>query len=229
MQILSHSSVGLEALAQLLKTTSGGGLKTYVHNLENADFVKILHPVPLFGTKTKTQRIVLWDEWLRFYFVFMRSRMSLIQQNTEMGMFRALNSSQLSSYFGLQFERFCLKNFSTILKCMKYSWHELQCYGPYFRQPPRGKARNCIGQNEQGVQIDILAERDRNTLMLFECKWTEKPIGKEVIHEVEKKIAALQAPKTVSIEKILISAAGASKEVEQADYFHHVIGLEAFG
>lgn len=36
----------------------------------------------------------------------------------------------------------------------------------------------------------------------------------------------LEIPSQVTIEKVLISASGVTHELEQRDYFHHILGLE---
>jgi hypothetical protein len=50
----------------------------------------------------------------------------------------------------------------------------------------------------------------------------------QVIDDVEKKITLLGAGDRHTVEKVLIAPGGVTKDVAQADYFHRILGLEAF-
>jgi hypothetical protein len=84
-----------------------------------------------------------------------------------------------------------------------------------------------IGTSKQGTQIDLILKR-KNILTIVECKFTENPVDTKVIKEVERKIEFLQIPTKYTIEKVLISASGATEAVHKEDYFNQILGLDIF-
>lgn len=146
-----------------------------------------------------------------------------IAQNKKDGLFESIASKSFDAYCGLAFERLCLKNMSSLLNGLGISWSQVRRYGPYFRQPPRTKS---TGQR-QGLQIDILIERIGHVFTLIECKFSPHPVGLSVVREVESKIRLLHAPKSHSMEKVLIAPGGITSDLENSGYFHKVLGVEA--
>lgn len=74
-----------------------------------------------------------------------------------------------------------MKNMPLILEYLNIPADEVSNYGPFFRQSTRGEHAS------EGLQIDILITRKRQLLTLIECKYSDLPIGKGIIGEVEKK------------------------------------------
>ncbi len=214
----SHSR---QSLARALGIEPGGGLSSYIHNLEQADFVETFGSLPIGGSRSRTKRIVLWDEWLRFFFTYIEPNKSAIKLNTKRGLFRRLAAESFDTYCGLAFERFCIKNLPMLLDALGIGLEEVVRYGPFFRQPQRS------GKNRaSGMQVDLLIELTGDVLLLVECKFTKRAVGKPVISEVERKIELLNAPKRYTVERVLVSAAGATRELEKARYFHRICELD---
>ncbi|MGK5090215.1 ATP-binding protein [Bdellovibrionota bacterium FG-2] len=219
---LSTQPISKEGIAQKLRMKPGGGLGTYLQNLEDAGFIKKEVPLNLIGKmKSKTIRYSVWDEWLRFYFQFMHPQIALIQQNTRSGLAEGVLGARLDPFFGIAFERLCQKNLTHLLERLEIPIHRVQGVGPYFRQPSRKKGAN------PGVQIDLLIKKKGNTLVLVECKFTREPVGMAIVPEIERKIRVLNAPKGMSVERVLVSASGVTHELEDEGYFHRTLGLEA--
>lgn len=221
VEALAQGSLSREALAKKLGKIPGGGLGSYVQALEQADFVKQMSPLALDGEREKTRRIVLWDEWLRFYFTYIKPHRSAIELNTGAGLFDRLTGRSLDSYLGLCFERFCLKNIPSLLESLGVSISEVIGVGPYFRQPGRGAIKS------PGAQVDILIHRQGHILTVVECKFQTNPLGMSVIRDVENKIKVIQPKRHVTIEKVLVSAGPLSRDLEKSGFFHTVLGLEA--
>lgn len=218
--LLARGGRSREQLAAGLGKVPGGGLGRYLENLERADFVKTFAPLAIdHGTGSKTRRHVLWDEWLRFYFTYMRPNLAAIRANTARGLFDSLTASSLESYFGLAFERLCMKNIEALLTGLGIAPHETLGYGPFFRQ----RARKSTAE---GVQIDILIRRRGDVLTLVECKFTSSAVDTSVIREVERKVALLAAPRRFTVERVLISANGVTPALQQRGYFHRTLGLD---
>ena len=221
VKCLAERSCAKEELAQRLGITSGGGLSGYIKHLEQADFVKVFTPKSVLGKGDKTRKLVLWDEWLRFYFTYIASNRKVIELNTGPGLFEQLAGSSLDAYFGFCFERLCLKNLPRIFSRMKMDISSIMGFGPFFRQ----RRRN--GKGDAGLQIDILVQRKGQTLTLIECKFSSQPIGKSIIEEVQRKIELLRAPRAFTVERVLICGGEVTVPLQNSDYFHHILGLDA--
>ena len=219
---ISQKSMSKEALGRQLNIPSGGGLSSYIYNLEQADFIKVFKSNAPFGaSREKTRKIVLWDEWLQFYFHYIAPNKRIIALNTEPGLFEKVSGQSLNSFFGLVFEKFCMKNLSNIFKHMGVDIHQVVDYGPFFRQKNRTKSL------DEGLQIDILVRKKGQMLTLIECKFQSNPIGTSVISDVQRKIQLLKAPKSYSIERILVTAGEVTSNLNKNDYFHHILGIES--
>lgn len=224
---LSEKKSTKEEIADHLKKSSGGSLTTYLSNLENSDFIRKKASISISNSnlKTKTAKYEIWDEWLFFYFRYMEKNLKKIQMNTTESVFHRLMSGSFDIYLGLAFERFCQKNIEKICTAMGISLWDLDTFGPYFQQAKRTKEK--IHSSPKGTQIDLILKR-KNILTIVECKFTENPVDTKVIKEVERKIEFLQIPTKYTIEKVLISASGATEAVHKEDYFNQILGLDIF-
>lgn len=221
--LLASGARSKEHVASSLGQVGGGGLGTYLEHLEQADFVRAFSPLAIDHARgAKTKRHVLWDEWLRFYFTYMRPNLASIRAHRGRGLFNSLTAASIESYFGLAFERLCMRNLDGILAALNVAHHELMGWGPFFRQPPRGARKRAP---EEGLQIDLLLRRRGDVLTLIECKFHSDPVGMGVIAEVERKIRLLRAPRRFTIERVLIAANGVTPQVEQRRFFHRILDL----
>ncbi len=220
-EALAKRSDSKTGLAERLNMEPGGGLSGYIQALEQADFVKVLTPLSVVGGGAKTTRIVLWDEWLRFYFSYIKPNRHIIEMNTQPGLFQQLAGKTIDIYFGLAFERFCMKNLSSIFSAAGIPLNEILGYGPFFRQPSRKDPQ------DSGLQIDILVHRQGHILTLMECKFQTSPIGLSVAREVDKKLTFLKPKKIYTIEKMLLCAGPITKDLQQSGYFHKILDLDA--
>ena len=221
VKYLAHRSCSKEELSQNLGISSGGGLTDYIKTLERADFIKTFTPKTLFGKGEKTKKIVLWDEWLRFYFIYIEPNLNIINLNTATGLFEKITENSLNTYFGLCFERFCMKNISLILEVQGLALSDVLGYGSYFRQ------RSRINPDNHGLQIDILIHRKGQILTLVECKFSSNPITTSVIKEVQQKLTLLKAPKNYSIERVLICNGEITPSLQKSEFFHKIFNLDA--
>ncbi len=218
---LAERSCAKEELAERLGMASGGGLTGYINNLEQADFVNVFTPKSVLGKGDKTRKLVLWDEWLRFYFTYIGPNRKVIELNTHPGLFEQLAGSSLDTYFGLCFERLCLKNLSRIFSRMEMDISSIIGFGPFFRQ------RKRKGKDEPGLQIDILVRRKGQVLTLIECKFSSQPVGISVIKDVQRKVKLLKVPRIFTVERVLICGGEVTSPLQNSDYFHHILGLDA--
>lgn len=218
---LAGASCPKEELGRRLSLPSGGGLTGYLDTLERADFIRTFTPHSVLGGGEKTRRLVLWDEWLRFYFTYMEPHLRIIELNTQPGLFEKLAGRSLDAFFGLAFEGFCMRNLPRILAHVGVKLHEVMGFGPFFRQ----RRRTC--NPDPGLQVDILVRRRGQVLMLIECKFSTRPIGASVRAEVERKVRLLRLPRHYTVERVLIAGGEVSPALERDEYFHHILGLDA--
>ncbi len=221
VRALADRSGPREQLAKRLKMATGGGLTGYLETLEQAEFIKTFSPASVLGKGVKTRKLVLWDEWLRFYFTWVEPNLDLIRLNEKPGLCERLCGAGLDSYFGLCFEQLCMKNLPRLFSHMGLDFQQVVGFGPFFRQ------RRRDGSGDQGLQIDLLVRRRGQVLTLVECKFSSRPTGVSVVDEVQRKIKFLRAPASYTVERVLLCAGEVTSALQRHDYFHHILGLEA--
>ncbi len=221
VRALSKQSYSKQALARKLKMKPGGGLTGYLRNLEETAFVQTFQALPIGGRGGKTQRSVLWDEWLRFYLAYVEPHRKTIQLSRKPGLFDRLCGKSFDTWCGLSFEQLCMKNLPSIMTSLGIGLDQLIDFGPFFRQPRRGAKRN------DGLQIDLLLHRTGQTLTLIECKFRTRPVGVSVIEEVKRKIKLLKVPRGWTVERVLLCAGEITRDLQQSGYFHRILGLES--
>lgn len=211
--LISKQPIELEKIAQNLKLKSGGGLKRYLTNLELARF--IVGQKSISRENGKSTKYKLHDEYLRFYFKYIRqNRKLLLNQTTHSSSFFKNKIEPIwQPWLGHAFEHFCYKYNNVILKYLKIE-NEAIDIGPYFER------------NDQGFQIDLLIKRSDKVWNLCECKYSENLIDISVVKEVQNKIKKMKIPPGITIEPVLITVNGVEKSVEKIDYFHAILTIE---
>ena len=120
---------------------------------------------------------------------------------------------------GKSFEYFCIQHASVITKILGFSGIEYTS-GPYFKPSRKEKS---------GTQIDLLFDRKDNVISLCEMKYSDRPIGVNIISEVEKKVEFLEnAAGKKTIQKILITKSNPTSELQKSGYFFRIIRVEDF-
>lgn len=217
VRLLAERPHNITDIAHKTRIEKGGGLKGHLENLVQACFVKEYTPYkPDYRPKTRTKIYRLTDPFLIFYFRYIEHNRKLITVNTKENLFRAICRNSIQQYYGYAFERFCEDSFSMILDRIGLSLADLHNYGPYFQQS---------SASGQGLQIDNLLMRRDGVWTVMEYKYSTRPIGTEIINEINQKIEKLPVPENISVEKVLLSAAGVKQTVRDAGYFDHVLTL----
>jgi AAA+ ATPase superfamily predicted ATPase len=217
VQILADSPASLSDLSRKTKIAKGGGLHEHLRNLISAQFVREYSPfTTMHRRRTRTKLYKLTDPFLIFYMRYIHKNKDMISMNTRENLFRSITQPSIEQYYGFAFERLCEDALDNILKGIHLDLADIVNIGPYFQ---RGY------KNGGGLQIDELIMRRDNVWTVIEYKYTKKPIGKQIIDEVSKKIERLLLPRQISVEKVLISACGATKSVVQSGYFDHILTI----
>ena len=215
---LAHSHHGISSLSRKLNVKKGGGFNEQIGNLVRAQFVREYTPVKINGhTRRKTKLFKLVDPFLIFYFRYIHKNVDLISRNTRNeDLFKAIAGPSLQQYYGYAFERLCEDSIDLILEKIGLSLTDIEQMGPYFQQGKRG----------EGLQIDWLVIRRDNVWSPIEFKYTNKPVGSSLVHEVEQKISRLRVPKEISVEPVAVSACGVTQAVRDKHFFSQTLELK---
>jgi len=202
-----------------LGITSGGKLSEIIEDLMVCRFIDAQSPLSFTSTKKANSKLLRYqvsDPYLRFYYKFIRPKSKAIERGQfEKVPLNGLNLTSWRKWLGFAFEYWCLKNSVQIAQALGFSDVEYDV-GPYYNR--------ATEKIESGYQIDLLFDRADNVLSVCEIKYTERPVGKEIISEFEHKLELLVVGKRKTIQKVLISAAGAKPELR--NYFDRIITLE---
>jgi AAA+ ATPase superfamily predicted ATPase len=214
VELLDTEKMSLTQIASKLKISMGGGLQRYLENLEKAQIVTALQPSTLLYKSNKNIRYAVTDEYLAFYFKFIKNNLSLIKKNKSQNLFVKLCESKWSSWLGFAFERFVYKNAIKVAQEMGFA-DEVIDYSPYF-------------DKENKVQVDLMFIRDTNIVTVCEVKYQQEQISTKIIPEMEAKILKLKIPSKYTVEKALITVSKPSKALIDSEYFNHCLSLEQF-
>ena len=107
---MSASPLTLNGIATKISIPSGGGLNSYLVNLENAQFVAGYRSSPE-NTNGKTITYKILDQFLKFYLYFVKPNIKLILlATTPQIAFNTSTKGRLGIYLGLAFENYCNVN-----------------------------------------------------------------------------------------------------------------------
>lgn len=201
----------LEALSKVVKMKSGGGLKSYLKNLEMAQFIRGYPLVPT-NRRVKVTQYRLIDPFLRFYFTFVRNNISLIEASSTAKLaMEKIVKKRLDTFFGYAFENYGLLFAYEIAQKIAIE-ESIITWGPV--QVP-------------GAQIDLLFIRNDKTLNLCEFKFGEQEITAKIIPEIEMKAEKIRSYfSDTSLQKTLICTGKVHKALLASQYFEQILTLQ---
>lgn len=126
-----------------------------------------------FGESQNSRKTIyrLKDQLFNFHFNFIeRNKTQRIIMDAER-FYDVYVSEYLDKYVSYEFEQICR---SFLLR--KYH-HSIEAIGRFWQNDAKLK---------QHIEIDIVM-RNANILTAFECKWTNKPIGRQIVSDLERK------------------------------------------
>lgn len=215
LKILNILKGGIFTAKQISENTgipSGGGLKLYLDNLAQAEIIRPLIPFDK-GPHSKFKKFALTDEFLIFYFKYIKPNERIISESNSSKLFETLTRRGFDSWLGFAFERFCLKHAGFLAKVMEFD-QDMLLAAPYF------------GRKDKYFQIDLLFKRADQVITVCEVTHQNSKIGTKVIPEMERKCALLKIPREFAMEKALISLYGPDNALGDSDYFNHFVTLE---
>jgi hypothetical protein len=204
-------------LEKHIHAKGGGSLTNVLKDLELCGFIERYVPYQAVENSNLV-RYCIADNYLRFYFKFIAPLFSRIQQGDyDKAPLQALNKESYQKWLGFSFEQFCRKHSQIIAIIIGFSAVRYKS-GAFFN-------RNSIKENS-GYQIDLIFDRADHVLTVCEIKYTIAKTGVEVIEEFEKKLRLMPNTHNKTIEKVLISANGASDALLSQGYFDRIITLD---
>lgn len=194
-----------------------GRVSAYLEELATAGFIRRDYTwnIKTGLDRPKQSRYRLSDNYLRFYLKYMERRLGQIQRGVYR--FKALeNLPEWLTMMGLQFENLVLNSRAAIHDALDLDVNSIVNENPYFQTATRG---------QPGCQIDFMIQTRFSCLYVCEIRFSTKPLGADVIGEVQNRIARLKRPKHFSCRPVLIHINGVTREVADSDYFARVIDV----
>ncbi|MBX9585819.1 MAG: ATP-binding protein [Gammaproteobacteria bacterium] len=218
VEYLSHRKFSTRGeIEKELNISSGGNFTNVLNDLQLCGFIEKYTPYNA-DEKSKLARFCIADNYLRFYYKFIRPIINDINQaNFNHSPTQALNTESYMKWLGYAFERFCRKNHKIISTILGFSAVRYES-GVYYNRGTDKKSR--------GYQIDLIFDRADHVFTICEIRYTQSAVGIDVIDDFEKKIKLLDNPKSKTIEKVLISLSGATESLKNRHYFDRIITLE---
>jgi AAA+ ATPase superfamily predicted ATPase len=212
VELLKTGVFSLEEIARKLELSSGGGLKFYLKNLEQAEIIRTFIPFGK-GIKSKIKKYGLFDEFLYFYFKYMEPNLRIVSEGESERLFETLTRESFDTWMGFAFERFCLRHSGLLAERMGFR-DDVLLATPHF------------GKGDRRFQVDLLYQRADRVITVCEIKHRNKPITREIIAEMERKCHLIGLPAGYTLEKALISLYGPDETLKETAYFHHSLTLD---
>lgn len=209
VQALRKTSLSFKEISEHLGISSGGGLKSYLDNLELAGIITGYIPFGL-NAKSKFKKYRIVDEYMAFYHKFIEPHAKLIN-NSKLS-FSQIEKS-LEIWFGFAFERFIQKHAIAVAHEMGFG-DEVLDWGSWHQ---KHTAENC--------QIDLVFKRSDKVIVLCEVKYLNEKVGFEIIADIERKKKLLKIPRGYTLETALITVNGVEQRLAAQDYFTYILDI----
>lgn len=201
-------------------TGVGGRLTTRLNDLEQAGFISSYLP---YGHKSRGLYYRISDEYCYFYIKWIDPIKNRLKQNQEAKPWNSIiNTPAYYIWMGYIFENICYKHLPQIRKALNIDDSSLA--SPWRSVPTKGEKR-------QGAQIDLLFDRNDDSITICEIKFTEKPfvINKTYSKELTNKIETFTKVTKTSKQIFLafISAAGLKENMYSEELINGgIVALE---
>ncbi len=169
--ILQAIAAGKTRLNEIKQATEIEGANAYLDTLQQLHLVERRVPV----TKTQPQKsrqgiYRLRDPYLRFWFRYVHPNHSQLERGGAQIILDNLVLPQIDQFTGLAFEEICLQFLWAAGLSGKLPFIPLNIGGWW-------------NANEE-IDLIVLGEKDA---LLVECKWANKPVGRDILEYLERK------------------------------------------
>ncbi|WED23613.1 hypothetical protein L3Q72_20475 [Vibrio sp. JC009] len=205
----SRSAMTAREIAEKIKRHYTGRINQALSDLCEVGFLKQEHT---WNTKTtkfgRAAKYKIADNYTAFFFRSISKQNEVVERTK-----RESVPDNLASILGLQFENLVSNNTYYILE-------KLNIINPVFV----GGYFQTKTQRQDGCQIDLLIQT-KHRLYVCECKMLAGKVQKNIIKEVEQKVAKLTYDSTLTVCPVLIHANGVVDSVAKENYFNHIIDM----
>jgi hypothetical protein len=208
--LLVDQNLNASQIAERLYRSTGSDLSSALDELTQAGFLARDFTWSLkTAKKLAVNRYRLRDNYLRFYLKYIFPHKGQI----ETGELTSLPHGWYS-ILGLQFENLVVNNGAALRHCLGISPDEVVFSNAYLQTQRTRRA---------GCQIDYMIQTRFRCLYVFEVKFRQNPVGREVIDEVQQKLNALELPRGFSLRPVLIHVNGVDESVADSGFFARII------
>ena len=217
----SHSGVGQEEIIRQSNEISRGGRTIdRLKELEDIDFIISFMP-HMHKKRGRYYRLI--DEYTLFYLDWIEPVKNTLQKNSlNSGYWQDKhNTPAWYNWAGYAFESICYKHINQVRKKLNISPSAI---ANGWRYVPIAKSK------DKGAQIDLLFDRDDDTITICEIKYTTEPfaITKDYAENLRNKIAVFkeQTRTKKQIFLVMISANGIKDTIYSEELVQGVVTLE---
>jgi uncharacterized protein len=166
----------------------------YMSTLLNLGFVRRTVSVDaLDREKSRMTRYEIKDRFLRFYFTFVRPNLPLLEQQRTSHVLKGIELTFAGYVARNGFEEICRR--------------EIAIRGDGGSLPFQPQYVGRIWNRHAEIDVAAIDDKSRSVL-LGECKWTERPIGEELLNELINKAALLPSISSFKKHFALFSKSG---------------------
>lgn len=174
--ILQAVAFGKTRLNEIKLTTGIDGANAYLDTLQQLHLIERI--IPVTENKPQKSRMGLYrlkDDYLRFWFRFVHPNHSQLERGAAQIVLDTQVMPNLDHFTSLVFEKICLSFFWFLGLSDKLPFLPTQI-GRWWRA---------------SEEIDLIALGEYQAI-LVECKWTNKPVGLDVLRNLEHKLPYVQ-------------------------------------
>lgn len=198
-----------------LSMSSGGMLSHLLESLCLNGFVEKFQSLDA-KPNTNIFKYRVADEYLNFYFKFVRPNLNRIKKNTKnKNLLQEIAiGSSYEKWRGLAYERLCYKHHDVLADKLGFGSVIYQA-GSFFKRQTKKR---------KGFQIDLIFLREDRVVTLCEIKYSKNKISEAIVPSVKQKIDLIQGYfPNKAIEPVLITTLGATKDLEKTKFFREVL------
>ena len=213
VSVLGHKKAGMtrQEIIMELKKNEGGKLSSVLEELEQCDFIRSFQSI---GKQKKETVYQLIDNFTLFYFKFIDGQ----KTNEKNYWSKMMQKNVYAVWSGLAFERICFQHIEQIKKALGISGVISNVYSWTYKSD---------GDGENGVQIDMLIDRDDNVINLCEIKFSksEYEITSAYDREIHRKadIFTRKTHTTKGVTIVMITSYGLTKNQWSNDISNEVV------
>lgn len=213
IRALVDGPLSVSETATAVKAMKGGKIGEALEQLEEAGLVASdVGKNPETGETSREIKYRLKDNYSRFYLRYIEPRKEIV----DAGAFRFISLEALDGWetiMGLQFENLVLNHYPALIDPLHIGNSLIESASPY--------SRRRKGDGDEGLQIDLLIQT-KHCNYVVEIK-RKREIGREVVAEVERKIAKLSSPRGKSSRPALVYDGDLAPVIEAEGYFDALI------